>query len=887
MKKLLLGSALTALATSTAFAQSTGSVDFESTIVVTAASADKGLSGVVAPDTSKAKAVLTQQFIANQSPGQSINEIINQLPGVSFQNNDPYGSSGGKMFIRGFDKTRISQTFDGIPLNDSGSYDLFSNQQLDPELIEQVNVNLGSTDVDSPTAAATGSTVNYRSKRPDEEFGAMLSGSVGKFDYTRIFGKIETGELNATGTRAWFAASASSYDAPYGGIGKLDKQQYNAKIYQPIGGSSDFVSVAAHYNQNRNNFFGSLPLRRDTTQSPLNPAVRIAGPDAGNRQPLTKDERFYVIPACTVAGASPGVASTPNTCGSQFDFRTNPSNTGNIRINSKFTLSDKLTLFVDPSYQYVKANGGGPVNAVEAPRDVNPTGTPAAANCATTANSATVNCQTGYIGGVPFFGRDLNGDGDILDQVRVQAPSQTKTNRFGLITSLRYDISDDHSVRLAYSLDYARHRQTGEVGFLGQGGQQRPFPVDNPEKDFAGNILQKRDRFSKAILHQISGEYRGEFMDDKLVANVGIRAPFFKRDLNQFCFTTSAGGFVDCFARNTTGATAYATLNPAAVVPQRRVFKYDKILPNMGLTFDIDRRTSVFANYSKGLQVPGTDNLYQSFFFARGLPDANPSPETTDNFDLGVRYRAGKVQAQLTGWYTIFQNRLASAFDRDLSVTVYRNLGKVTKYGIDGSVSYQPIPEISLYGYGSYLKSKIKDNIDAGSLCTAANVAFNQLGCSTVGQVAFFQTKGKRESGAPIYTLGGRVEGRLGPVQVGIQAKRTGSRYINDQNIPVFQTYASTAAFRGPVPGLAVGSVIPFQVYGAKSQGYTLVDIDVRVSMEWAGLNDRTYFKFNATNLFDKLFVGGFDGGTTSATSVPFAQVGAPRTYVGTFVIGF
>src|SRR3546814_16561834 len=105
------------------------------------------------------------------------------LPGVSFQNNDPFGSAGGTLTIRWFANSRISQTFDGIPLNDSGNYALYSNQQLDPELIEQVNVNLGSTDVDSPTAAASGSTVTYRTRHPFDEFGARWQGSVG--DYSR------------------------------------------------------------------------------------------------------------------------------------------------------------------------------------------------------------------------------------------------------------------------------------------------------------------------------------------------------------------------------------------------------------------------------------------------------------------------------------------------------------------------------------------------------------------------------------------------------------------------------------------------------------------------------------------------------------------------------
>src|SRR3546814_1534313 len=93
------------------------------------------------------------------------------LPGVSFQNNDPFGSAGGTLTIRWFANSRISLTFDGVPLNDSGNYAIYSNQQLDPELIEQVNVNLGTTDVDSPTAAATGPTVNYRTMVPTEDFG--------------------------------------------------------------------------------------------------------------------------------------------------------------------------------------------------------------------------------------------------------------------------------------------------------------------------------------------------------------------------------------------------------------------------------------------------------------------------------------------------------------------------------------------------------------------------------------------------------------------------------------------------------------------------------------------------------------------------------------------
>ncbi|AGH47783.1 TonB-dependent receptor-like protein [Sphingomonas sp. MM-1] len=171
---------------------------------------------------------------------------------------------------------------------------------------------------------------------------------------------------------------------------------------------------------------------------------------------------------------------------------------------------------------------------------------------------------------------------------------------------------------------------------------------------------------------------------------------------------------------------------------------------------------------------------------------------------------------------------------------------------IASTYTYQPIPEASFYVFGSYLKSKIKDDV--------------VIGRNGAGDPIYGQTAGKRESGAPTFTFGGRAQGTLGPVQLGVQAKRTGPRYVNDQNLPVFQSGV--------------------QVYGAKAPAYTLVDLDARLSLEWAGLNDKTYFQLNVTNLFDKLYVGGFDG-TTSNTTVTTAQIGAPRTVIGSIIIGF
>ncbi len=899
-----------------AYAQSTGTVEAENKAIVITGSRAKDVGGVTTPDTPKAKVVLTQEIISRSNPGQTILDTINLVPGVSFQNNDAYGSSGGTLNIRGFDSTRISLTFDGIQLNDSGNYAIFSNQQIDPELIEQVNVNLGSTDVDSPTASAVGGTVNYRTMTPTKDFGVRINAGFGDWKYWRLFGVVNTGEIGPFHTRAWFAASRTKNRLPFNNYGRISKQQYNGKIWQPIGSNGDFVSISGHYNQNRNNFFGSLPLRQDLdigiTNSAGDRLDRLVGPNANNRYPRNRDERFYSINfPCQVdtpqAGAPDQPAPAPfaqASCGTEFDRRYNPSNTGNVRIASKFTITDGVVLTVDPSYQYVKANGGGTVTGRE--------------GFATFGGAP----HTGFIAGNYWFGQDLNGDGDVLDTcvstatggcttatnqrgVTLLAPSQTHTDRYGVIAGLRWDFAQGQMVRVSYTLDDAHHRQTGEVGLLQANGEPVDvFPINDPLRDANGNLMEKRDRKSQATLNQFSGEYRGDFFDNKLTVNVGIRAPFFVRKLHNFCFTTSASGFFDCFGQDAAQEAAYHLAFPAIQGPQKRKFKYDKLLPNLGLIYDITNQLSVFGNYSKGLSVPSTDNLYNSFFFAPDTEQAKPKPEVTDSFDGGLRYRRANIQAQISGWYTHFTNRQAQAFDPELQASVFRNLGTVNKWGIDGSIAYEPVRQLTLYAFGSWNKSKIQDNIQVAQLplvdplnptgprktCDDATLTFAELarGCAL--------TKGNRESGSPKYTYGVSAVGDLGPITLGIEAKRTGPRFIFDNN---------QAMFRGDVdcPGTVAGGcpattplATPQVVFGKTAPAYWLVNLDARVKLDAfsPSLKD-TYLQLNVYNLFDKFYVGGFTGGLSQSINAgtgvwgnpPFVQIGAPRTVSASINVQF
>ncbi|MEO5493052.1 MAG: TonB-dependent receptor [Sphingomonas sp.] len=938
-----------------AYAQSTGSTDFEGEDIVVTATRTTDTS-IIIPDVPKSRVGIGADLISRQRPGQSVNEIINLLPGVSFQSNDATGAgTAGTFTIRGFDSSRISQTLDGIPLNDTGNYAIYSQQQQDSETLESVSVNLGTTDVDSPTASAVGGTVNIRTRVPSKQFGAMLSAYYGQYagredplnrGMFRLFGMIETGDIAGTGVRAFISGSRVDADNVFNNYGRVKKTQVNGRIYKSLGEKGDFVSLSGLWNEGRSNFFGSVPLRTDLTATPfVTPSVaRIVGPNTANRAPLTAADRFYAINyPCLVnttarsgladnTAASPAAPTAGAGCGTEFDRRYNPGNTGNVRLGSRFTLSDRLVFTLDASYQYVKANGGGTVTLREGCGALNNanattcTGTTFNGVLNTGGNAGNNGSPTGFN---YYVGRDLNGDGDLLDAITGVAPSQTGTNRYGMVAGLAYELSDDHRVRLSYTLDYGRHRQTGEVGLVQMNGEPFDvFPINNGLKDGAGALLEKRDRKSLAILNQVSGEYRGKFND--LTVVVGVRAPFFKRDLTQNCFTNAANGNVSCISpgqvaayaaanpytyfapgvttvgavnRPTTALTSCAVTTSACVVgyaaPQKRVFDYNRVLPNLGLTYNLSGGSSVYFSYAKGLSVPSTDNLYNSFYYALSAPQARPAPETTDSVDVGYRYNSGPVQAMLAGWYTKFQNRTASVYDPETDTSVYRNLGSVDKYGVDASIAFKPVPNVLLYVFGSYLHSKIKDNIEAGRILTATG------GVTTVAAVEYFQTAGKKEGGSPDFTFGGRAQVTLGLLDIGIQAKYTGARFVNDENLPVSACVNSTTGASITVVGglcpttanvgatFANAAATEFQIYGAKIPSYTIVDLDLRFNLgRLMGDNRKTFFQLNVSNLFDTVYIGGLSGssgfvGLPNRYTVGNAVIGTPRSITGSLVFAF
>ena len=866
-----------------ALAQSTGSQQIES--VVVSANANSPVDVLKPITVPKERATITQDFIDTQPAGQTVFESLNMIPGVNFTNGDPYGNSGGNIRIHGFEGARISFTWDGMPLNDTGNYSIFTNQVADAEIINTITVNQGTTDVDSPTASAVGGTINITTTRPKSELSFLSDSSLGSYGQIREFARADSGEFGPWGTRAFVSYSYDHYDK-WKGPGYLQKRQYNAGFYQDMG-DLGWIFLGLHFNQNRNNQYNSvsfLPVGTDPNNNnnvvaalgvsaptvALTPGGSFTGvgvPPAATTAAgygLTFDEapqcNHLVGPNAPVAGtdqnesssgaaitnpATLSAAGTTSQCTGYYNVRINPSDTGNIRISSLWHLMPGVTLTVDPSFQYVLANGGGIFMMAE--------------------NDPRLRGTSGGLG------VDLNGDGDLLDQISVYSPNNTNTLRYGLNTSLVWQIDGQNAIQAAYTLDYGLHRQTSQYAFMQAGGN--PYDVFAGYRDPGHRVLaadgtpiRGRDRRSRAILNQAAFDYEGNFFDDALHVSVGVRAPFFERDLNQLCYVQASGSFNEytpganfqyCTSQTPSGPAAangtvtFAQLPATALftAPGQEVVRYSRILPNFGLSYTMGA-SQFFASYAAGLSAPRTDSLYNGGNNGKCQTAGTAgcvystfeqiAPETTNSVTAGYRYTSDIVDAELIGYNTQFKNRIVTTFDALQGISVDHNIGSVNMDGVDATLTVRPMDGLSIFSSVSYEHTRVS----AGPLST---VNLNAGGTVSVS------IAGKEVVETPDWQFSQRYQYKIDNFIIGVGGKFVGRRFATDTN-------------------------------DYKVPSYVTMNLDATYKLADFGWPE-SYIKFNAENLFNEKYFGSIQ--TTRTCFTPFAPTTSGCTSYPALVVGF
>jgi iron complex outermembrane receptor protein len=136
----------------------------------------------------------------------------------------------------------------------------------------------------------------------------------------------------------------------------------------------------------------------------------------------------------------------------------------------------------------------------------------------------------------------------------------------------------------------------------------------------------------------------------------------------------------------------YSPMNQGSGQPADYGQTWTKVLPSLQIHEKINSNWSAYAQYAQGFLAPNLN----SFYIPNLTPSSQPSPEQTDNFQIGTTYKTNRLTASVDLYYIKFLNEVTSTnIGAD---TFYSNAGAAIYKGIETEATYYAGLGFSLYG---------------------------------------------------------------------------------------------------------------------------------------------------------------------------------------------
>ncbi|MGB8517504.1 MAG: TonB-dependent receptor [Gallionella sp.] len=245
-------------------------------------------------------------------------------------------------------------------------------------------------------------------------------------------------------------------------------------------------------------------------------------------------------------------------------------------------------------------------------------------------------------------------------------------------------------------------------------------------------------------------------MDGQMKANFGFKSPKVQID------TTNQAG-------NRSGGSLTAKKS---------------FLPQAGVNFSLNDTSEVFGSASQNMRAyqPGVNGPFSQTpaAFTAGLPGLKP--ETSDNFEVGYRYKGDSLQGSVTAYLTNFNDRLLQIALAQGIVSVpgtFVNVGKVQSKGVEAALSWIPAQNWTWFNSLTFNDSQYKSDY------TNAGVVVN--------------TNGKQVVDAPKMMFDSDVNYEYNGWFSNLGGKYTGQRYytyLNDNKVAGYWLLNASTGYR-------------------------------------------------------------------------------------------
>lgn len=342
---------------------------------------------------------------------------------------------------------------------------------------------------------------------------------------------------------------------------------------------------------------------------------------------------------------------------------------------------------------------------------------------------------------------------------------------------------------------------------------------------------------------------------DRLSLNVGGRYSEEKQEV--FGFQTS---FLASSTRDNTFASA----------------KFSKFTPRASVRYELAPRTNIYASYSKGFRSGAFNSALPACVSAAMVDPSCYTParqETIDAYEIGFKTASGPFRVELAAFYYDYKDLQVSstiALDDDTIFVDVTNAPKAKIKGIEGSLEFEPIENLTIRAGAIYLHARYGDGFELSGTGVSADPAVGGgIGINsdpdplkTYLNVAQIQNlSGLQMSRAPDFSAHFGIEYLVpigeGGVLFAANAKYTDSYVVTNPGI--WGDGAGVPADRQRQQRYREGK---YALLGA--------------SVTWTDPTDSYYVRAFGTNLTDHRYRLHYSGTSTYGTYAPMAE---PRTY--------
>lgn len=715
------------------------------TITVVGSGAKLGSGMMINDDSVKGRSTVTKASLEMERATGNSYQSIALLPGVNTFNYDATGLFGGGLSIRGFGSDQLGFTVNGVPVNDSGNFAVYPQEFIDNENVCTTSVAQGSTELETPSGGASGGSVGVITCDPTDKFRARVAQTLGGLSMTRTYVRLDSGRFMNNKAKAFLSYSHTEADK-WKGEGKAKRDHIDFGFSLDLNEDNKILGSVL-YNRAVNNNIYSMSLAELNTRG-----------------------YYYDFPTTFKPKLTPvaGTAQTETTMSPIYwGTSLNPFENVIASVSGSFKLAENTYLKVQPYMWYGFGNGGWGEQAL--------------------------NEATSLRGGA----KDINGDGDTLDVVRVGRASVTKTQRPGVTAELSSQV-ENHYLKFGVWFERSKHRQTQPAVQLKADGEPADMWLrEGCVQRVDGSCYQGRDWATVSTAHQVYFNDQISFASDRGLLSLGVRVPTVQRDVTSFANETTTRSY----------ATATATTFTNVQQEYRVRRSFTEVLPQMGIRFNAAPRVQVFANVAKNFRAP-SNFAYTggNVRFVAGViqPFTEVKAETSIMSDVGFRYQSPMLSLTGTLFNSNFKDRQANAVDPNTLVNVYMNAGRVNTRGVELEAGSGVFRGFSAYGSVTIQESVIKDNLRVSTAVT-------------------LPTAGKKFTLTPEFMAGLSLQYEQGPFYVRLKGKYSGSQQatlMNDELVPAYTTGDVDAGYKLGNLGFAKNALIRFNISNVGNAKY-------------------------------------------------------------------